>query len=447
MKIIICGSGQVGSHAAQVLTAAGHAITVIDMRPGRIHAIEDTMDVGTLLGNCANADVLREAGAATADLLIAATSSDEINLLAASVAKGIGTSKVIARVHHSAYFDHRGLDYCQHLGIDQMICPDYATAQAIGSVLRNPGALAIESFARNQIEMQEFHVAERAPAVGQTLAEVDLPPGTRLAIVTRSHDAFIPDATTMIEANDAVVLVGNADVFERGKKQFEQTEAGRRRIVLMGGAATAVWLCRTLRGAHASIRLFEEDRERAEELAAKLEWVTVLQGDPTDRSLFEEEHLEQADAFVGLLDDDDEQNILRCAWAKSMGVSTAVAVVQNPNYLRLLKPIGIDFAVTPRMLAAREILGAIDDSPLQSVATLAEGIINVYRAVVREGAPVIGKPLAEIKLSPNWIIAAVQRQNDVRVPLPDDSLDAGDVVLVIGRHGMEEKLTQLFTTG
>ncbi|MAE60241.1 MAG: Trk system potassium transporter TrkA [Planctomycetaceae bacterium] len=447
MDIIICGAGQVGTHAAQVLTAAGHKITVLDLNAQRIAAIEDTMDLATLTGNCANADLLREAGASDADLLIAATSADEINLLTAAVAKGVGARKCIARVHHSAYFDQRGLDYCETLGIDQMICPDYATAQAIGSMLRNPGAMAVESFARGQVEMQEFGVAPGAKAVGKALSDLAIPPGMRVAVITRRHEAFIPDGATIVEANDAIVLVGNTDVFERGKKPFDVADLGRQRVVLMGGAATSVWLCRTLRGSNVSIRLFEEDRARAEELASKLEWVTVLHGDPTDRSVFDEEHLEQADAFVGLLVDDDEQNILRCAWAKSMGVKTAVAVVENPNYLRLLKPIGIDYAYTPRMLAAREILGAIDESALQSVATLAEGIINVYRMVVRPGAPIVGKPLATVKLSPNWMIAAVQRKQEVRVPLPDASLQAGDVVLVIGRHGMEEKLTQLFTTG
>ena len=277
MNVIICGAGHVGIHAAEELASAGHNITVIDQNHERIRRIEDTMDVRTLCANSATAVALRDAGAATADLVIATTQNDEINLLTTSIANAIGAGRTIARVHHSTYFEQRGLDYCNHLGIDRLICPEYSTALAIARTLRNPGAMAIENFARGRIEMHEFPVSKNASAIGVALADLGLPQGTRLAALTRDKMTFIPEATTVVEPDDVAVLVGNAGAFEQAKKLFHSNQARRQKVAIMGGPSMAVWLCRALRERDFSIRLFEINRQRAEALAEKLDWVTVIQ--------------------------------------------------------------------------------------------------------------------------------------------------------------------------
>jgi len=448
MNIIICGAGEVGSHTAEVLASAGTNITIIDTDADRLRAIADKLDVATLCGNCAQADVLAGAGAKDAALVVAATNRDEINLLAASLAAGVGAARTIARVHHSAFFAERGFKYREYLKIDRLICPEFSTAHAIARKLRNPGAVAVEGFARGTIEMQEFPVSRSATAIGKSLRDLSLPAGSRLAAVTREGGAFIPDATTTIEQGDIVILVGNADVFQAARKIFHDEKARRRHVVIMGGPPMAVWLCRALEDRDFSIRLFETDRDRAEELAGKLGWVTVLHADPTDQGIFDDEHLENSDAFVALLDD-DEQNILGCAWAKSMGIEFTAAVVQRSSYMRLLSHVGIDSAFSPRQVAASEIELIIDESSLRLVSNLAEGIIDVYRVRVGPGAEVVGKPLREVKLSPNWIIAAIQvaGSDTVSVPGAEDVVNAGDTLLVIGRHGRERTLRKMFDTG
>jgi len=443
MNIVICGAGTVGSHAAEVLGASGHSITVVDSRPDRLETIGDTMDVGTFCGNCASAQVLREAGASDADLLLATTNSDEINLLAASVGKGIGAKKSIARVHHRAYFEQRGLDYQKHFSIDQLICPEFSTAQAIARSLRNPGALAVENFAEGQIEMQEFPVTSNAKAVGKSLSEVNLPTGARLAAITRKHNTFMPKATTVVEPGDVVVLVGNSQIFQESRRLFRESEVGRQKVVIMGGPSMAVWLCRALTDRNFSIRLFEIDRQRAEELAEKLESVTVIQADPTEVSVFEEEHIAEADVFVALVDD-DEHNILGCAWAKSRGVKKVIAVAQRPNYLRLLEHVGIDRAFSPRMVAVKEIENVMDESPLRRIASLAEGIIDVYRLRISDRIKAVGQALRDIRLPEDWMIVAVQRKQVVKVPSADDCLNVGDTALVLGRRGTEKSIRKFF---
>ena len=335
MNIIICGAGQVGTHATDALVAEGHDVTVIDTDTARLRAIADTRDVATYNGNVAAAEVLREAGGEDADLVVTATASDEVNMLAATIAKKVGAAKSIARVHHGAFFENRRFDYERELDIDRLICPEYSTALAIASTLRNPGALAIENFARGRIQMQQFPVANDATAIGKPLAELGLKPGTRLAAITRNREAFIPDATSTVERGDTVILVGNEDGFHESRKLFHDDKLGRRRVVLMGGSPMAVWLCRALQDKNFSMRLFEIKRARAEELAEKLDWVTVLQADPTDRSIAEEEHLGQADVFIALRTA-DEDNIIASVLAKSMGVTTVMAVVQGSSYVDLV---------------------------------------------------------------------------------------------------------------
>lgn len=443
MNIVICGAGQVGSYTAEVMAGHNHNITVIDTDTRRLRTLEESLDVRTLVGNCAAAETLRNAGADRADLVVAATNNDEANLLGAAVAGGLGAGKCIARVHHREYFEEKGLSYKEHLRINGLICPEFSTARAIARTLRNPGAIAIESFARGQVQMQELTVSRKAKAVGRSLAELRLPAGARLVGITRNHEVFLPDAQTTIQPDDVVILTGNTDTFQTARKWFGEHRNERTRIVIMGGPSMAVWVCRALRDRNFSIRVFERKPERAAELADIIDWATVLNADPIDPAIFKEESLEQADTFVGLVDD-DERNILGSAWAKSMGVKQAIAVVQRPNYLHLLSAIGINHAFSPRIVAVREILNLIDDSPVRKTASLGEGVLDVYQVQVGKGAPAADRPLREVKIKGDWVIAAVQSGDNVFVPGANDSLKPGDTALVVARHGMDKQLIAAF---
>jgi trk system potassium uptake protein TrkA len=446
MNIIICGAGQVGTHAAEFLAKADHDITVVDNNAARLKTIADTMDVATCAGNAAQAEILREAGGADADLVVAATDRDEVNLLAAAVAKAIGTAKTIARVHHSSFFSNRGLDYEKHLGIDRLICPEYSTAQAIASQLRNPGALAVENFARGAILMQQLPVAKEAPAIGKPLSQLALKTGTRLAAITRGGEAFIPDASSTVQSGDYVILVGNKRAFQEARKLFHDDKLGRRRVVIMGGTPMAVWLCRTLHDRNFSIRLFEINRVRAEELAEKLEWVTVIQADPTDQSVADEEKLGQADAFVALRND-EEANIIASVLAISLGVTHAFAVVRSASYTRLGSHIGVNNTFNPAEEAGKEIERTLEERPLHKMSTLAGGVADAYLVRVNIKGEVVGKRLKDIKLSPNWIVAAIRRGDKAWVPGADDMLEVGDTALLIGKRGAEKQLKKLFSAG
>ncbi|MCH7812832.1 MAG: Trk system potassium transporter TrkA, partial [Planctomycetes bacterium] len=326
MNIVIAGAGELGRHTAEVLGADGHNVVVVDTSASKVRALEDRLDVRTLVGNAAHADVLREAGAGKSDLVVAATSLDEVNLLIASVAKAIGAKKSIARIHHSAYFSSKDLPYDTHLGIDELICPEYLTSLVIARTLRNPAALAVEAFAEGLIEVQELPVEDDAPAARTALLDLEFPPGVRLAQIRRDGEAEMPTATSVIQPGDVVTIVGMRATIDQGRKLFTRTSGKTKNVVIMGGSAMGVWMCRALEGGSFSVRLFEIERERAEELSGKLEHVTVVQADPTDPDVCAEERIGAADVFIAVTND-DEHNILASAQAKSLGVSTAIAVV------------------------------------------------------------------------------------------------------------------------
>ncbi len=444
MNIVICGAGEVGRHCAEVLAAQGHNITVIDQQAETLSDLDDALDVRNLVGHGAHADVLLEAGCAKADLVIAAMHSDEMNLLSASIAKALGAGKVIARVHHSAYFEKRGLDYARHMGIDHLVCPEFSTALAIASTLRSPGSLAIEQFARGQVEMQQFPVSDTAKAVGTVLASLKLPASSRLVVLEREGTAFLPDAHTVIQKGDIVTLIGESAGFDKARKLFD-TQTGRsRRIIILGGTAQCVWVCRALKDRGFSIRVFERHEARARELAEKLEWVTVLHVDAINTDALKDERVDLADAFLALTVE-EERNILAAARAKSMGVKSAVALLQRSTYQHLLGHVGIDKAFSPRTTAGNEVLRLIETGPVKHLTTLAEGIAEVYELDVPIGATrSVNKPLKEVKLSANTILAAVQRDDDVFVPGADSQIHPGDTVIAIAPANARKELRKLF---
>lgn len=447
MDIIICGAGEVGQHAAEVLSEGGsNNITIIDLDEKKLANLDETLDVHSIMGSCTQADVLMQAGCATADLCIAATNVDEINLLSASIAKGVGAAQTVARVHHSPYFERRGLDYGRHLGIDYLVCPEYSTAQAIAGALRSPGALAMERFARGKIEMQQLRVRPKSKTVGKMLRELELPGAARVATVQRAGKTLLATAETTIYSDDVVTLVGGADEFLKVAKQFDPDCDRKRRVMVMGATTQAVWLCRALKGSHLAVRLFIADADRAEAIAEKLDWVTVINADPVNTDVLQDERIDQADAFVAVTEV-DEKNILGAARAKALGAQNAIAVLQRGTYLHLLEHVGIDRAFSPRATAVTEIQWLLQKGAVRDLATISDDVAHVYEVKIPTTAgAILSKPLRELKPPQYFILAAIQRGKDeVFVPGPTTTIEPEDTVIVIGPPDKKKELRKLMT--
>ena len=445
MNVIVAGAGEVGGHTAEVLSTAGHKVTVIDLAADRLHRLADALDLRTVVGHCAHFGVLHAAGADRCDLMVAATQIDEINMLAASMAKAAGARKTIVRVHHAANFSLRHTSYAAQLGIDELICPEYLASVDIVRTLRNPGSVALEEFAHGELMMQRLCVGDTAPAVGKKLSEIALPDHTRLATVEHGGTPVIAEAHTTINAGDFVTLLGEAESFDAARKLFVRGKEKRIHIAVLGETATAVWLCRALKNRLFSVRLFVQHRDRAEELSEKLGHVTVLEADPTDPSTAAEEHMDRVEAFVAVTED-DERNILACAQAKTLGVPTAIAVLQRSKYQHLLHHLGVDHAVSPGAVAVRAIRQLIDTSPVRSLAAFADGMAEVYEIWPSKRAAAVGKDLRNIALPPRVMIAATRRDGHIYLPGADDQIIAGDIVLVIGPPDIADDLSKLFVS-
>lgn len=446
MNIVICGAGEVGRHTAEVLAPVGHSITIIDQSAAKLAEVDELMDVGSMVGNCAEAQVLLTAGIDKADLLVAATNIDEVNLLASSVAKGLGCKTAIARVHHSGFFEGRGLDYAKHLGIDHLVCPEYTTAQAIAAALRSPGAIAVENFARGKVEMQRIEVSASSKAAGLKLRELR-PPGTSLiACVKRGGETFVPAADTQLQAGDVVTVLGEAKGFDQTSKYYNVEQSGRRKIIIMGRSTQSVWLCRELRRLNLSVRMLISDEARAKELAPKLEWVTTINADAINSDVLQEERVDQADAFIAATDD-EETNILAAALAKTRGAKTSMCVMQRPTYLHLIEHVGVDRAFSPRATAVTEFLRLLDHRDLRHLATLSEGIAELYEVhVTPKAEDVIGRPLSSIEFPRHTLVAALNRGEGVYIPGAQDTIQVGDTAVLIGPSKIEKELAKLFGT-
>lgn len=443
MNIIICGAGKTGAHATEILAADGANVTVIDENQVLLDAVAESFDVATLLGDPATAKNLVTAGVDGADVLIAATEIDEVNLLCASTAAYLGADRTFAMVTHSTYLSRDILDYSNLLSIDSLICPAFSTARAIASHLRNPAAMKVERLAGHTIEVQQFEVTKGAPGIGRHLSDVKLPGGARLAAITREGTTYLPSGISTVDEKDEVLLVANTDVFHDARRVFRTKDSGRRSVVIMGGSPVAVWLCRALKNRGFSIRLFETDAERANELAEKLTWVTVIQSDPTDPNVFTDEHIENADAFVALTN--DEHNILSCAWAAGLGVKETYPVVSRRDYAPFVKAMGLNHTFSPGQLAVAEIQKRLKRKPLTKIASLTGDEMAIYRIRVGKDAPVIGKPLSELQLMPNCMVIVLEHDEHTGiVPSAHEILEERDVVFVVARQDFVDELRKLF---
>ncbi len=445
MNVIIAGAGEVGGHAAEVLSAESHNVTVIDLSPAKLRALSDTLDLRTMVGHCAHFNVLREAGADRCDLMIAATAIDEINLLSASVAKAAGAKKTIVRVHHTANFSLAGTPYAKQLGIDDLVCPEHLTSLAIARSVRNPGSIALEEFARGRLMMQQITVGHDAQAVGKQLSDLELPPGSRLATVEREGRPVIADATSRMQPGDRITLIGKTEVFDSARKFFSKGKQKHIAIAIMGETSMAVWLCRAFKHKVFSVRVFVETSTRAQELSEKLSHVTILEADPTDSTTFADEHMERVDTFIAATEE-DERNILACGQAKRLGVAKAIVVIKRAKYLPLLPHVGVDQAYSPRADAVKAILRLIGKGPVRSLATFANGVAEVYQITPSKRSKLLGHELRNINLPPQSMIAAIRRGDDVYVPGAQDQVLAGDTILVIGPRGIGADLSNMFVT-
>ena len=430
MRVVVFGAGTVGTWIADLLCRNRHSVTVVDSVAAHTKRINTELDVRVVTGSASASSVLFQADVIGADLCLAVTGSDEINIVAASMAKALGARRVIARVYGRVFRDLSTFDYQRHFNIDRLLSLEHLSALKLAQGIRSPSSLAVETLAGGQLEVQEIMIEARSSLAGKRVRDLKLSKGIRLGSLARGGEIWIAGADDTLEVGDVVTLIGRRADVDEFQDRFQSKSSSHKDIVIVGGGETGCHLADCLKGGRYRVMLIEKDREQCEFLAKNLPHVTVVEADAGRRAVLEEERVGSADVFAACLGD-DENNIMACVGAKELGAKHMMAVVDRPDYANVVEKLGIDVTVSPREVMAWQILGFLNDGPLLSRTSIAEGRVGIYEIEVTDGVPITTHDLANTKLPPKCLIAAVMSTDQVRVPGADDRLVPGDTAIVL----------------
>ena len=446
MQIVVFGAGTVGGSIASLLCLYRHSVTVVDTDADHVRHINETLDVRGIIGSASQSSVLFQAGVGSADLCLAVTGNDEVNIVAASMAKAMGAKRAVARVYAPVFRDLSTFDYQRHFGIDRLLSLEHLTAMELARSIRHPGSVAVENLARGELQVHEVVVSENEKHVGKPLKALRLPKGVRMGSISRDGRTWIAGADDKIEVGDRLTIIGKSSDIDKVKEMFCGESNSKIGVVIAGGGETGYHLASALEGPRFGVVLMENDRDRCDFLASHLKHAVVVNRDSTRRANLEEERVGSADVFVACTGD-DENNIMASVEAHETGAKTIMALVSRPDYANVVGKLGIDVAVSPREVAAKQVLGYLTTGPVVSKTSLGDsGELSVLELDVLPNAPATEHVLARLNLPTQCLIAAVIREGFVKVPGGDDRLQPGDTVITLVADDVMDEAVALFET-
>ena len=444
MRILILGAGTVGTWIAELLCRGRHDITIVDDSAENVQRLNNDLDVRAIQGSASQSSVLFQAGVMGCDICIAVTGVDEVNVVAASMAKEMGVKRSVARVYEPVFRDLSTFDYQRHFHIDRLLSLEHLTAMELARAIRNPESITLEHFARGQLEVAEFEVTRKSDALDKPLKQLALSAGVRLGTLKRDKKTWIAGALDQIRLGDWVSLLGKPEEVEAVKKTFTHGNPKRQYVAIAGGGETGYHLARALDDERHKVLLLEADEERCHYLASHLSRATVVCTDATRKDSLEEERIGACDYFVACTGH-DENNIMAGLEAKELGAKQIMAIVGRPDYAGIVSRLGIDIAVSERDAMAKQIVGLLTEGPVLSQLQLPSSDVFVLELEVAAGSPVTQASLAQVELPSGVLVAAVLQEDFVRVPAATDSLQAGNTALVLAPKAYIDQVAQAFT--
>ena len=439
MRILVVGVGKVGKTLAESLTQEQHDVVLIDNDETVLRRCEDLYDVMCVQGNGANAQTLIDAGVDHADILIAATAGDEINMLCCLIGKRLGAKYAIARIRDPKY--NESLTLLQHeLGIDLAVNPERATALEISHLLRFPFASNIESFARGLVEMVEFRAQPADAVTGCALRDMPsrLPglPRVLFAAVERGGQVSIPTGDFVIQAGDRVYVAGDPINITNFFRYLGRDTHAIRNVMILGGGRISYYLARMIAPVGMRVTMIEIDPEKAAVLSEDLPKVNVLCGDGTNQDLLEQEGLQNMDAYIALCNR-DEENLMTGLYASTQGVPKVIVKNNRVNYADVIGRMGLDTIISPVQITGAYILRYVrariggHGTKVEKLYRLIDGKAEALEFIAREGDGYIGVPLKDLTMRPNSLVALIVRRGKVIVPHGNDTIEKGDSVVII----------------
>ncbi|NCC14762.1 MAG: Trk system potassium transporter TrkA [Clostridia bacterium] len=438
MKIVIVGDGKVGGTIANQLSLEGHDVIVIDNNATVLAQSGNTMDVFCIEGNGATASVLKDAGVQNADVLIAATSADEVNMLCCLLGKKLGAKHTIARVRNPEYFAQMNL-IKEELGLSMAVNPELAAATEISRLLRFPSAIKIEPFARGRVELVELKIPEHSPLDGMPLWAIYKEFQVKILIcaVQRAGEVIIPSGDFVLKSGDKINVTASHIEISNFFRTIGIFRSGVKSVMIIGGGRIAYYLAKELNAIHVKVKIIERDLKRCEYLCEMLPDSVIIHGDGTEKDLLHEEGLEKTDAFVTLTGM-DEENIIVALYAKEKKVSKVIAKVNKISFYEIMDNLNIDSFISPKTIAAQNIVRYVramkNSMRSNNVVTLHTMINDQVEAVefkVKEDSAIVGIPLKNFKRRDGLIVASIIRGTQIIIPSGNDTIEKGDNVVVV----------------
>ncbi len=450
MQIIIVGCGNVGSTLTEQLSKEGHNITVIDRAADRVETVANQYDVMGIVGNGASFNVQNEAGIEHADLLIAVTATDELNLLCCLIAKKAGNCHTIARVRNPVY--NKEIGYIkEELGLSMVINPEQAAALEMSRLLRFPSAIKVDTFAKGKVELLKCKVEAGSPLCDCSLMDISgvLHCEVLVCAVERGEEVYIPDGKFRLKEKDVISLVASPKHANEFFKKIGMVTNRIRSVMIVGGGETSYYLTRILIAMGMDVTIIEKDKSRCDELSELLPKALIIHGDGTERNLLQEEGLPHMQAFVAWTNL-DEENVMLSLFARHISKAKTVTKIHRIAYDEIIDNLDLGSVLYPKYITAEYIIQyvrAMQNSIGSNVETLYRLIENKVEALefcVSEHSPVVGIPLKDLKLKENLLICCINRKGKIITPGGQDTIEVGDTVVVVttnaGFHDLRDIL-------
>lgn len=451
MKVVVCGAGQVGSSIAAYLSEEGNDVTIVDQSAQRIAQVRETLDVTGIVGHASSPDVLEKAGARDADMIVAATFSDEVNMVACQIAHSLfNVTSKIARIREQAYMksDWAELFGRDHMPIDAVISPEVEVATAIANRIRVPGAYNIIPLADGMAQLVSVLCKEGCPVLNTPLKHLtsSFPDISAVILaIVRGEDKIIPDANEQLRTGDEVYFVAATEHLERTMAAFGFARSVTRRAIIVGGGKIGVRLAQEMHRVipGAAITMIEGDAARAQMTAAELPQVTVLQGSGLDRAILEEANVADTETLIAVTNH-DETNVLVSALAKQLGAERAITLVNNNSLNNMVVTMGVDALVNPRTITVSTILQHIRRGRIKAAHALRDGFAEILEVEALDTSAIVNTPIRDLKRPKGMMFGLIVRDGKIVVPKPDTIIRPDDRVIILARHDQVKKVEQMF---
>jgi len=438
VEIIIIGCGKVGQTLAKMLVKEKHNVTIIDKAADRLAGLDDDVDAIRLLGNGSSISTQKEAGVETADILIAVTGSDELNLLCCVIAKKAGKCQTIARVRNPIYNEELGF-IREQMGISMIINPELAAAREISDILRFPSAIEIEQFAGGRVELLKFKLLPEFNLDGVSVMNMHTKVRANILIagVERGDEVFIPDGAFILRNGDIISILASQANSEEFFSSIGLNTNKVRNSLIIGGGTIAQYLGNILDDMHIAVKIIEKDKAKCEYLCEQVPGATIIHGDGTDRGVLLEEGLSEVQSLVALTNVDEENIILSLIAHESAANTKAVVKINRLEFHSMLNKLDVGSVIYPKYITADHILQfvrALGNSIGSNVERLYHIMNNKAEALqftVKEESEVTGKALMQLTLKKNLLIGVIVHQGKVMIPRGHDMIMKGDTVIVV----------------